>query len=225
MTQRHPCSPSSADRWINCHGYYEMVKDIPPTPSSRWAVQGTQAHSLLELALMTGLPPKRLHKNQEFVKAVTVAFDYINPFPLVFPELKVRIQMTSLLVKGTTDALCIDDRLLEGVDYKHGSGVYVDSKLNPQLTLYVGAAREEYGTRKRYKTTVIQPRVFGRNPIRSNVLTDMELDDFLADADRALSRNLQGSHGPRAGSWCRFCPAMGVCPAARRKAIGEAFPE
>ena len=222
---RHPLSPSSAERWMNCTAYYRMVKDIPPRPSSKWAADGTRAHSLLEVSLITGLAPIKLERDPVFAKAVSVAYEYIHPFPQVFPEVKLRIQMRSLLVKGTADAMCIEDPALECVDYKHGSGVYVESGGNPQLTLYLGAAREEFGRRKRYRTTVIQPRVFKRQAIRTNSLTNDQLDDFLDDADKALDRNLQGSRDPTAGSWCRFCPAMGACPAARRTALGAALPD
>jgi hypothetical protein len=61
MPEQHaPLPPSSAERWMRCPGSVRAESLIPFRPISPYAVEGTLAHIVFALAILTGLSPGRL---------------------------------------------------------------------------------------------------------------------------------------------------------------------
>ena len=50
-------SPSSAARWMVCHGSVREEAKFPEPPSGDAAIAGTHTHTLLEYCLKTGSDP------------------------------------------------------------------------------------------------------------------------------------------------------------------------
>jgi hypothetical protein len=122
---------------------------------------------------------------------------------------------------GTLDAGIWSEQfsLLEVVDLKTGSGLYVKAQENVQLLLYAVMLCETFHLRpERVRLTIVQPRYqCDEGPIRTWELSIAEMDarmDELAKAARATDH----PDAPLvAGSWCRWCPAEAVCPALQQE--------
>lgn len=128
---------------------------------------------------------------------------------------------------GTADLAIyhVTDRLLEVIDYKHGAGVPVEAKGNPQGRYYaLGAVIALAGlVVSDVKITIVQPRSrHPDGPIRSDHVSAMDLVEWAADLFEAASRTLDPSAELVPGGHCRFCPAQAVCPGLATQALTAA---
>jgi hypothetical protein len=127
---------------------------------------------------------------------------------------------------GTCDAVIIYKHagLIRVFDYKHGQGVPVEVKDNPQLMYYaLGALLTITHPVTEVEMVVVQPRCSHRDgPVRRHRIPAIELLDFSTD----LIEYAKATEAPDAplvpGDHCRFCPAAATCPALERQAA-EAF--
>lgn len=171
------------------------------------------------------------------VEATTVAFDYaldvLAEDKWIFGRstiaLETRMPFTGLKMakKGTADIRILSPSHLELIDYKHGVGVFVSAKMNPQMLCYALAAY----IMQPFKTvtmTIIQPRAFaGKVPIRKHSITAKQLlkwrDKVLIPGIKATKkRNAKLRASPSA---CQFCPADTRCPELIRKTARAAAKE
>ena len=157
-------SPSSAKRWMTCPGSVKLIESLNlPYQTSKYAAEGTVAHSIGDQCLSKNLEPKsflgktmeadgfKFKVNREMIEAVEVYVDYIYDLitqaemsadTLVEKQIEVRCSLKSLGVEGmdggTSDAvlICREHSFIEVIDYKHGQGVAVDVDDNPQLMSY-----------------------------------------------------------------------------------------
>lgn len=133
---------------------------------------------------------------------------------------------------GTSDAVVSKANELVVCDFKYGyyPVPLVDEDLllddtfgelghvNPQLLYYAAGAGHEYGWKHRWITLeIIQPRCMELPPIQSVTIAAEQVrrwaeNDLYRAAHAATSENPPLS----AGEWCRFCPAMSVCPEVRK---------
>jgi len=131
---------------------------------------------------------------------------------------------------GTTDCVVSDQvgGTIWVVDMKYGKGVKVTAPNNSQAMFYaLGAVEEgEYGDQDIVNVVIIQPRVTfadGRR-ISDWRTTAGELRQWRAEA---LVPAIQATRSPalakyQAGDWCRFCPAVALCPLMQEQAIRKA---
>lgn len=110
--------------------------------------------------------------------------------------------------------------ILEVVDYKHGQGVYVPAEENLQGAFYAVGAVLLLGQRAdKVKITIVQPRIEGAEPVRT---WEIEWDRLVELREQLISaaRDTADPDAPLIiGEWCRFCPALPVCPA--HKAVAQ----
>ena len=115
---------------------------------------------------------------------------------------------------GTGDAVIVSDRLLEIMDYKHGTGIPVSAVDNPQLRLYGLGAYARFHTLFNFpavRMTIIQPR------LESVTEETLAVDELLHWAETAVVERAKlawagtGEFVP--GEHCRFCSAKAVCSA------------
>ena len=127
---------------------------------------------------------------------------------------------------GRVDVALLDLQtgILEIIDYKNGAGVFVTVKDNPQLLYYAaGVLRELPATScagsDTIKLTVVQPNAPGSEPMRHYEITPVDLlmwvDDVLVPGVEACA---QDDPPLVPGPWCRFCPAIHVCPKLQQDA-------
>lgn len=154
-------SPSGAHRWISCHGSLALESAYPRS-SSKYAAEGTAAHSLAELCLTSDVSPNAEAFIGKVIEADGLSFTvdadmarHINTYVtailamaegntlLVEQRLAfgVRIGQPDEIAFGTSDAVILAPDELQVHDLKYGQGVRVDADENEQLMLYaLGAA-------------------------------------------------------------------------------------
>jgi len=180
--------------------------------------------------------------DDEMVEAVNVYLDYLSEFmrapakdTVRWIEARVNLETMGGIGKemfGTADFIFYDQisGTLIVADYKHGSGVPVEVKNSDQLRYYAlgGLFRlwRKHGrstTVRKVIYTVVQPRCdHPDGPIRSEEISVPDLIewgyDLLLDAEKT-----QDPDAPlNPGKHCRFCDALGVCPAVRDQRMKEA---
>lgn len=181
-------SPSGAHRWSRCSGSV-LAESLVPNESSDFAREGTAAHELGSLTLLSE------HKNceaflgrvidvegdsfevtqemcdyvQEYVNEVMRAFDEMvqegeDPVLLVEQRLDFSDYFGIPGQSGTGDAVIIGRTKIRVHDLKYGRGVAVYAEENEQLMLYGLGAIEEHdvaGTIEEVILAIHMPRKYG----------------------------------------------------------------
>lgn len=227
---------STCERWWNCPGSVKLVESVPEQPQSPYAAEGTAAHALGEMCLSKGETDAFLYVGQEIEKhevtedmaeAVQVYLDTIygdmkrlklSPDDLEI-EHKFHLPEIHPNAFGTNDAnLRRFMKHLIVYDYKHGAGVAVDAEDNKQGLYYaLGAAAE--GDYETIEIVIIQPRAMHKDgPVRRWSITKAELEEFAVELKSKAEATFNPSAPLCSGAWCHktFCPALSVCPAARK---------
>ena len=238
--------PSSAHRWLKCPGSVLANAD-KPWEQNAYALEGTSAHALLETAMRLDCAPEEflgqvleaghVPVDEEMADAVGYAIDFVSGYMSTNPKATLHIETPVYPAKllgtrqsviwGTPDIqISTPGAELVTIDYKHGIGIPVGVKDNPQIRLYHAGKRVEHGPYRRYRSVVIQPRIPRRKPIQEAVLTDKELMHWIEKEVRPVIPILLKEDAPRlAGDWCRYCFASGNCPAQMKQVFEKAAKE
>jgi hypothetical protein len=196
-----------------------------------YAAEGTVAHTIAAAAL-TGRrrPPvgetveldgHKILVTQEMDDGVDAYLDVVRPILAAADdggfELKVYIKSAPLTADcyGTADFVALVGRKLHVVDFKYGKGVRVHVAGNSQALFYALATYEtlDLGDQiDEIEITIVQPRIDGAGKQTWTI----DLLDLLIWRDSqflpAVQRILDGDRSLQDGPWCRFCPALAVCP-------------
>lgn len=126
---------------------------------------------------------------------------------------------------GTVDHLMIyreDGKVvLHSWDYKHGVGVPVDAVENMQLLSYFVILDDNYpGMIDEFRGTIIQPRAFSGEVNQTWCCTPERVKQH---ADRI--EQVKHQDHLAAGDWCRWCPALLICPEVRQHTLNMARTE
>lgn len=241
---------SSSHRWMACPASIRLSAGIP-NRSSVYADEGTAAHQLAERALRASMSFAKpisaaayIGENEmvrgtawpvteEMADAVQVFLDAVRDTAQLGDRLLIeqRFDLSAIHPNmfGTNDACVISPsrKTLFVLDYKHGKGHAVEAVGNPQLRYYgLGALLNSAGGGgiDTIVITIVQPRAPHRDgPIRSETISVLELLEWTGDLKAAAVRTMDPAAPIKAGSHCLFCPAAGVCPALRDKALEEAM--
>lgn len=113
------------------------------------------------------------------------------------------------------------ENILDIVDYKNGTGVVVEVEGNSQLRYYALGAAIKLGDKypiDKVRITIVQPNaVHPDGIVRSETLDYLDLLAFAGEL-RDAALKTQAPDAPLiAGSHCRFCPALAICPAQREQ--------
>lgn len=223
-------SASSSHRWLNCPPSARLCEQYDDKGSS-YAAEGTDAHALCEYKLRQALgmeatdPSENLTWfNEEMSDCATGYAAYVLeqveaakqtcPDPVVLIEQRVDFSRWVESGFGTADCIVIADGTLQIIDYKHGLGVLVSAKENPQMQCYALGALELFDGIYDINTvrmTIYQPR-------RDNVSTyELSKDELYRWADEVLKPTADlafaGDGNFLCGEWCGFCKAKHDCRA------------
>lgn len=221
MAEHALISPSKASRLLSCTASWD-AEERYPSLSSKYAEEGTEAHSLLEQCLRRRIHPLSLAPDHPAAAAVAVAYDTVETETvsgkaIVFSELRVKLTDDCW---GTADIVIYDfvTNELTVLDYKHGQGVPVNLP-SVQLDIYAAAAIKTLGDLigrvDIVVTGVIQPRCPHEDgPVRMLERSLEDLDAIVKAVEALESRISSGktTYTPSENN-CRWCPATGKCRA------------
>ena len=227
LSKHSVLSASAAERWMACPGSVRLCAQCPPAPESRYAREGTVAHSVAECAIsgkrelweMMGEPevtPEMLTHAQTYADHVKFLK---GPKGKLWVEKRVRLSSYDKRAFGTSDAIVLSDTTLHVIDYKYGAGHAVEVDENPQLRFYGLGALETLPAKAIEKVEtvaihVVQPRAPHDNgAIRSEWLTRDDLSAWGHFALEPAMRATRAKDAPLvAGDHCRWCNALPFCP-------------
>jgi hypothetical protein len=225
-------SASGAERWFNCPGSVELSEG-QPDKSSPWALEGTQAHEVLEKVLrylilnghFPNVPdvPKMM---REYAKnAAGFIFGLAKKLEAeVLCEERVYLDFIHPEMFGTYDGAVLDHfGTLHVFDYKYGQGHAVSPKGNLQMVFYaIGLAHKFDWNFKSVRMWIIQPRIKGYDGPMYWELSMRELLNYVEQFEQAVDRVIQFPKEYREGSWCHWCKAKSICPLKDVKKLDKA---
>jgi hypothetical protein len=232
MTNAHSdiVGGSTAKRVIACPGSVQLVRQMPPRPSSKYADEGTLCHRIMEAVLMDGRMPGEYLGDMLGEAMVTedvlerkiapalTALNEIDPDGRMEYECEVTVSFGDALpgVFGSTDMLGRIGKTAYVVDWKFGDGVDVEVEENPQALFYAAAAMRTPEAQWAFEgvdaveCVIVQPTA--RIPVKRWQTTPGRVLAF----ERELFAAVKEALGPKptysAGEHCRWCAAKPICP-------------
>lgn len=234
---------SSASRWINCPGSIRLSSGLAKT-TSKYAEEGTAAHALAEMCLRYESDPRAgvgtpivvngvsTMVTEEMADAVWIYLNAIrdwkstlSPTTQTYIETKFNLGwMGREDLFGTNDAMLAEPfGQLVVFDFKYGAGVAVEAKGNPQLRYYALGAMADMAF-ETVTLVIVQPRAhYADGPVRYDT---MDAQDLVAWGKTVLIPAAEATEKPdaplRIGGWCKFCPALALCPRHHENALAVA---
>jgi hypothetical protein len=224
-------SPSSSKRWFECTPSAKLELGFPDT-SSTAAEEGTLAHEIGEAFLNQHnhpVPAKIFKLKLDEFKKHTLYEDVMlehaeNYAGFVLSKMRrnsylfveTRLDLTKYVPEafGTTDAIVIDDKILDLSDLKYGKGVKVFAEDNMQLKLYALGTLEEY--RMEFDIEIVRMNIY--QPRMNNIDTwEIGASELLEWGENILKPRAEmafkGEGETIPGDHCRFCRAKSRCKA------------
>lgn len=214
---------------MTCAGSVFLTKDLPPTPASVHAQEGTQAHAKAEgilKAFLDGAPiPDVIEGFPELGQYVHYVERLHNEGFSIFVE--VRVPLDGIThekgARGTADCVAIKGDTIEIVDLKWGVGVPVEARENPQLSIYALAAMDEFSwlaEARNVRLTIVQPRVNDAPDTWETTAEDLEkfrtVVRTCASEALAMRNGLAEPEYHPSKKACRWCAANKMCAAYAR---------
>lgn len=230
-------SASAAHRWLNCTAAPRFEAQFPET-TSEYAEAGRLAHAICELKVLKHftlqIKPRaytaKLNKlktdpryNAEMDRTSDLYVEHLAERAMQYaakPSVaaEVRVDFGDYVPDGfgTCDCIMIGGDTLSIVDYKHGQGVPVSAKDNPQMRLYALGALKRYApvfgnTIKYISMTIDQPRM--QSEVSNETITVDELCAWGESIKPVAQEAYSGKGKFCAGEWCQFCRARATCRA------------
>lgn len=219
---------STAKRVINCPGSVELVNQMPPPPSSKYADEGTLLHDIISKVLDTDgakpedyigfayndcvLTPELIERK---LTPALAALAEIDPNGQLEYAVESRVSFGDFLpdVFGSTDlAGRLGDRAII-LDWKFGDGVAVGAEENDQLMFYAAAAMRTpelawvFEGAKDIELIIVQPP-----SVKRWVTTFERIAEFEKTLAMAVWTAKKFNAPLKAGDHCRFCAAKPLCP-------------
>lgn len=234
LPEHSPLGASKAYRFMPCPGSIEMEKQIDKPEPSEYALEGTTAHTVAADCLGntsdykepwqfigffnedTGFPvtPEMSLAVCDFVFGIYDVHADVDPDNVEHsfhcPEIHKDFH-------GTADFWGIVGRTLHIWDYKHGAGIAVAVKKNPQTMYYAAGvlySKKLWDLIDDIELHIVQPRCpFYGGTHRTWSLTVEELQEWLWGELVPSMKATEYDDTLCSGSWCRFCPMISYgCP-------------
>lgn len=180
--------------------------------------------------------------DQDMCDAIRIYIDELNePGYMTLVEEKIDLSRLHPGLYGTADAIQRNfaARKIKVVDFKYGKGTVVEVQMNKQGMYYVLGAIEAIFQHEKQKAAegsighpIDDPLVFGWDlfdevelvivqprarhvdgPVRRWTIPKGVLDKFQDDLLAAAQETTRPDAHLKAGTHCKFCPAIAICPA------------
>lgn len=241
-------SASGSKKWLTCTPSVALEENFPDERSG-YADEGTFAHEVFELAVLTWLERVKANKARaEYNKlkantlwsqdlednvraAVEKAKDAITAArqrcadPVVLVEQRLDFSAWVPEGFGTGDLVVIADDLVEVLDYKHGKGVFVDAQDNSQMRLYGLGAYNQLAHLydiKRVRMTILQPRLDNYSSEELSIEELLQWGETVVKPRAQLAWEGLGELVPGEHCTSGFCRARFQCPARAEAALAVA---
>lgn len=245
MAEHAPLPPSSAHLWGNCSASVEASRGVPNFGSveteegtaAHWALSETLAGwkfgaqtALLECVDFIGkTAPNGVVIDDEMAECAQMAVDDVvglcQQYHAPFSDLRVEHRVTMARINehnwGTLDiGLPLwRERVLVIEDYKHGHRL-VSARENLQLIDYAEGLLHELGF-ENFDTVmfrIVRPRAFSaQGPIDVWTCPVAYLRKYWEKLARKAQEAMTGNGVCTTGEWCRDCPGLLRCHAARSR--------
>lgn len=227
-------SASGSERWLNCPGSIALSQKVPPSPDTKWSIEGTTAHTVLETVMknngskaVIGILLKQYPKTM-VDHAVTTYLHIVDLMPegsQLLCETEVRLDFVEKGMFGTDDAAIIElFGTLWVIDYKYGAGRLVDPEENTQMIYYgLGLAHKFDFNFEKVRLAIAQPRIVHRDGFfRTWDISIKELKSWTGKFKEGVAACKDPFAPLNPGRWCYFCPAQDICPAIQDKKFAKA---
>ncbi len=220
---------SSMYRWSACPGSVRLSEGIPSFESA-YAKEGTLAHDLAARMLLES-PDKDLYSDEMWEACFSYAKIIIEEKQdgELFVEHKFDLSELYPGLFGTADAVIYypQEKLLRVYDFKYWQGILVEVENNSQLKYYgLGALLSTKYPCEKVELVIVQPRADHVDGIvRRSRFDAIDLVEFASDLKNFAIKTSEENAPLNPGSHCRFCPASGICPALKQKALAIAKTE
>lgn len=221
-------SASGSHRWLHCAGSVKAEEGLPDTRSF-FADEGSAAHELMEICLLTATSAfERLgHQlveynaftvTQEMAENVQQYLDYVRLFDSLNVEMHVEKHLDfSAWVPGgygTSDTVIFGNGYIDVFDLKYGKHI-VSAQGNPQGILYMlGAMEDELVETHTFRFHIVQPRLDHVDAYTLTRAQLLELGEWVRErAALALSPDAERTPGE---DQCKYCKAKPTCPALNK---------
>lgn len=233
-----------------CPGSVRLSASVPTSEGSnqtKYAQEGTAAHALAEFCLRNGIDPDEypgdaiegIEITEEMTQHVRVFVGHCREIIKGCEQgewwIEKQFSLAALTppadMFGTADFVGYEraTHTLHVADLKYGQGIVVEVTGNKQLRYYgLGAilSLDQSYPIEKVVLTIVQPRVSHPDgPIRSETLEYMDILEFSGELLEAARKTQEPDAPLSAGAHCRFCPASGICPAQRSRALAVAQQE
>lgn len=221
---------SSSERWLGCPGSVTLCESAPPQVSSQYADEGTKAHDLAEKMLRDDKTIVIEDYDKEMLDHAYSYAKYVRKLQkethgTLVIETKISLDFIYPEMFGTVDAAIIDHfNTLHVIDFKYGQGYAVEAEENTQLMYYgVGLAHQFAWNFETIKFHIVQPRAYHElGPVRTWEVTRDYLKQFAQVLAFGVRRTLEEPTTYNEGPWCKWCPALAICPQAKKLALENA---
>lgn len=205
-------SASGAHKWLYAPTTLWMEEGLPDF-TSRFAAEGTAAHTLVELKLKRANGQITKSQYDRRFKTFTESSEYYSKAMADYTDAHVDLVVEAYHKRkdaaflseqqvsfdrwvpggfGTADTIIVDDDILEIWDLKYGKGVHVRADHNVQLMLYALGAYDIYSIVydfKKVKMVISQPRIGNLDSFEISVKDLLAWGDGVVKiaADKALN--------------------------------------
>lgn len=229
--EHSPIGASSCYRWWECPGSVNLCKTVPEPAPSPDAQEGTLAHEFAAW-ILSDKDRYKFPRYKEITEEMNDAVNaYINFLYAIKKEYKIpdenclyehsfNLSEIHPGLWGTGDYVMYEDfGYLFVLDFKYGKGIFVEAENNKQLLYYaLGAMSTLKLECPRIVMFIVQPRIETKQGfIRSWEITVDLLAEFAEELEEHARATEKKNAPLNPGDYCKFCPALSVCPAVSSK--------
>lgn len=228
MKSHAKLSASGSSRWIYCPGSVKAEEGLPDR-KSHFADEGSAAHELMEISLLTGKSPfdwvdqqlveyNAFTVTQEMAEGVQFYVDFVKLFDSLDVDMHVEKHLDfSAWVPGgygTSDTVIFGNGHIDVFDLKYGKNI-VSAQGNSQGILYMlGAMEDEIVETHTFRFHIVQPRLDHIDTYTVSRDELLELGKWIKErAEIALSPEAERVPGEKQ---CQWCKAKATCPALNK---------